>query len=116
LGLRFRFAAVALVLCLGCGSSGSEDASGAAGSSNTGGSAGRGTGSDAASDADVSGYPPGPYGNAQGEVLADLELDGYLRHESSGLAYQASFGRVRLSDVRTSAPTAYALIHISGFT
>jgi hypothetical protein len=120
--LRAGFSGVVLVLNLGCGSDDSAAAGGQTGSGGSGGSGAAaaggsaGTLAEAGADADQTGYPPGPYGTATGDVLADLELDGYLRHESAGLAYEASFGSVQLSDVRATAPAGHALIHVSGFT
>lgn len=106
---------------LGCGSS--SDAGGTGGAPGSGGSGGSSAGAggaivDAAPDV-LTGrgpYPTGPYGNQQGDVLADLELEGYLRHDTTGFAYQGSFAPVRLSDVRATAPTTHAVIHVSGFT
>lgn len=113
-----------LLLAVGCGSS--EAGSAGSGASGAGGSGGTGSfdasggasggAMDAAADGTLDAYPPGPYGNQVGDVLADLETQGYLRHDATGLAYEAPFGTVRLSDVRATAPVAHAVIHVSGFT
>jgi hypothetical protein len=109
-----------VLLALGCGSSSNEGGGG--GTTGSGGAGGALDGSagalaDASPDATGIGpYPNGPYGTQVGDVLADLETEGYLRHETGGYAYQASFETVRLSDLRATAPVGHALIHISGFT
>jgi len=61
-------------------------------------------------------YPSGPYGTAVGSVVADLELMGYLREATTGLATEATYGAAKLSDVRARATVKYAVIHVSGFT
>lgn len=61
-------------------------------------------------------YPDGPYGSAQGKVLPDLQLEGYLRMDKTGLATSAPLAPVKLSEVRTQAGDAkYMLIHVSAF-
>ena len=77
----------------------------------TAGDAGNGVGT-----AGASAYPAGPYGNQIGSVLPNLELLGYVRHDTTGLASDATLESVNLQDVRASAPRPYAMIHISGFT
>ena len=61
-------------------------------------------------------YPEGPYGNAVGQVLGDLDFVGYLRNEPKGLATSATLAPVKLSEVRSQAgEIKYALIHVSAF-
>ena len=118
---------VFLMAITGCSSSsdstGSAEATGGMGGS--GGTATAGAGGSAAGTSGVGGgaagaptvgYPPGPYGTREGDVLADLETVGYLKHDPVGLAYGAPFGVVRFSDIRETATVPYAIIHVSGFT
>lgn len=118
MGTRFGIVAVTFWL-LGCGAQESGDASsGGAGSggqssadSGLGGSLGGGQ------DADTNaGYPSGPYGTQPGDVLANLELVGYLRHDTTGLAYAAELGPISFESIRQSTDKTHALIHVSGFT
>ncbi|HMR05634.1 MAG TPA: hypothetical protein PKA88_07640 [Polyangiaceae bacterium] len=122
-----------VVLAVGCGGS---DGSGVGGpgvgsggfGAATGGSGGSGAslaldaggGLDAAPDAKGVGgapaYPAGPYGNQVGSVLPNLEMLGYVRHDTTGLASEATLETVDFADLRAGAPKGLALIHISGFT
>jgi hypothetical protein len=61
-------------------------------------------------------YPEGPYGKSVGQVLGDIELVGYLRNETSGLATSAERRAIKLSEIRAQAGDAkYAFIHVSAF-
>ena len=111
-------------LLLACSSANHAGSAGSAGGGAGGGTATGGSGgtvADAAmggsggSTANL-GYPAGPYGTSEGDVLADLELEGYLRDETTGFAYEASFGPIRFSDIRKSTQKSYAVFHVSGFT
>lgn len=139
--MRVAFALFVLVALAGCGGSG-DDAAGGAGSGGSGavgtggsgaagvggsgagggngGSAGVATGGSAGSlgigGQTGSSYPPGPYGNQVGQVLPNLQVEGYLRHDATGLAYQAQYKPLTFADIRDSSPKAHALIHVSGFT
>jgi hypothetical protein len=124
-----------LALAAGCGGSDEQGVGGpargiggfAAGAA-TGGQGGggglaldAGGGVDAAPDAPVGvggapTYPAGPYGNQVGSVLPNLEMLGYLRHDTAGLASEATLATVHFADLRASAPKSFAMIHISGFT
>lgn len=137
--MRFAVGILLLLSLSGCGSSAAtERASGGAGTSgsaNAGGStnAGGGVGNGAANGAggaagEPSGggafgvggagaaYPAGPYGNQLGDVLPNIELEGYLSTETTGLAYQAPFQSLTFADVRQNTDKTHALIHVSGFT
>lgn len=63
-----------------------------------------------------SSYPSGPYGTAVGAVVTDLELVGYVRDATTGLATESTYGAAKLSDIRARATVKYAVIHVSGFT
>jgi hypothetical protein len=122
-----RWAVVLLALpFLGCGGSesGGGSGTGTGGTVGNGGSGGQivaDSGFDAPSVDDAgseagNGYPSGPYGTQAGDTLADLEMEGYLRHDSTGLAYSADFGAVSFASIRASTDKTHALIHVSGFT
>lgn len=82
-----RLAIVAMVACLvGCGSHASDDSSG------------------------------GTKGGNSFGVLPDLELWGYLRTETKGLASDATLGPITFETIRQSTDKTHALIHVSGFT
>ncbi|GMV19714.1 MAG: hypothetical protein AMXMBFR56_79380 [Polyangiaceae bacterium] len=49
-------------------------------------------------------------------ALPELELRGYLRNDTTGLATEAAFGALDFDSVRQSTDKAHALIHVSGFT
>ena len=66
--------------------------------------------------ADAASYPSGPYGSAVGDTVPNLELIGYVREATTGLATEAAYGAARLSDVRARTSVKYAVIHVSGFT
>ena len=104
-----RFAIIALLLGLfGCSARDSDES-------------GRGSGGNSFADAGVGGatgyaYPTGPYGTAVGDVVADLQVWGYVRHDATGLATAAVLGPVSFGSIRQSTDKTHALIHVSGFT
>lgn len=62
-------------------------------------------------------YPAGPYGTDVGKVVANLDLEGYVRFEpTTGLATSATYGPTSFADLRAKSPKKHALIHVSGFT
>lgn len=62
-------------------------------------------------------YPAGPYGAAVGEVVANLELEGYVRYApTTGLATTATYGATSFAAIRAGSPKKYAIVHVSGFT
>lgn len=67
--------------------------------------------------ADTAGYPPGPYGNAVGDTIADLALEGYVRFgETTGLAKDVPYAPTSFADLRAKSPQKWAIVHVSGFT
>lgn len=60
-------------------------------------------------------YPPGPYGIKVGAILPDFAAQGYLHLGSTGVATDADYVALRLSDVRAKAPQRWAMIHEVGF-
>lgn len=105
--MAVRLALVAIALCfLGCGAEPASDSGGGRGntSGGTGGAFGGGA------------YPSGPYGNLTGDVIADLELFGYLRNDPTGLATSTPVGTLSFASIRDSTEKTHALIHVSGFT
>jgi hypothetical protein len=62
-------------------------------------------------------YPAGPYGTMVGNVVANLELEGYTRYApTTGLATTATYGATSFATLRSTSPKKYALVHVSGFT
>ncbi len=62
-------------------------------------------------------HPAGPYGTAVGEVVANLELEGYVRYApTTGLATTATYGPTSFAAIRAASPKKYAIVHVSGFT
>jgi len=60
-------------------------------------------------------YPAGPYGNAVGDVLTDLKLQGYVDDAADAIANTKPFvDSYSLEDVRASG-AKYALVHVSEF-
>lgn len=55
-------------------------------------------------------------GNSFGATVPDLDLWGYIRHDTTGLATDATLGPVTFEAIRESTDKPYALIHVSGFT
>jgi hypothetical protein len=55
-------------------------------------------------------------GTKFGVALPELELWGYLRTDSTGLATEAVLGPVSFAAIRDSTDRTHALIHVSGFT
>ena len=60
-------------------------------------------------------YPDGPYGNAVGDVLGDLKLQGYLNEAADAISNTKPFvDAYSLEDVRATG-AKYALVHVSEF-
>ena len=62
------------------------------------------------------GKPGASAGGRIGEVVPELELWGYVRAETTGLATDATLGPVSWEAIRQSTSNSHALIHVSGFT
>jgi hypothetical protein len=60
-------------------------------------------------------YPPGPYGTQLGDVVANLQLRGYVNDTAEGLANAQPLVDVSFDDVRKSCK-GYALVHVSDYT
>jgi len=122
---------VASLATLGCGSS---DDSTTAAAADTGTSAsdtsvddtatsGDDTGappSDTATSSDTGGdpfgaYPAGPYGNKVGDVVANLDWEGYVSPLSDALANTKPYVTTSMDKLRRDAKKGYALIHVSEF-
>lgn len=50
------------------------------------------------------------------QALPELELWGYLRNDTTGLATDAALGALDFASVRQSTDKPHALVHVSGFT
>jgi len=60
-------------------------------------------------------YPDGPYGNAEGDVLTNLKLQGYVNDKGDVISNTLPFvDTYSLEDVRASG-AKYALVHVSEF-
>lgn len=130
-----RRISVGLVLALqvGAGACGADDAAGGGGSggvAQSGGSGGLSAGAggvatggsaggalDAGADApiDYGPYPPGPYGNAVGDTIANLAWEGYVNITAAASSDTLPYGDYSTDDLRKSG-RPYGLIHISAFT
>jgi hypothetical protein len=64
------------------------------------------------SDAGVGAYPEGPYGNMEGQLLEDLQLQGYVNIDGAALSTMLAFGPTSLQALRQTG-RRYALIHTS---
>ena len=60
-------------------------------------------------------YPSEPYGNAVGDTLTNLKLQGYLNEEADAISNTKPFvDSYSLEDVRATG-ASYALVHVSEF-
>jgi hypothetical protein len=59
-------------------------------------------------------YPAGPYGNREGDVLANLAWEGYQNLEGRAVSTTLPYGPVTLQSIRETG-RHYALVHISEF-
>jgi hypothetical protein len=73
------------------------------------------TTSDAPSDAVALGpYPGGPYGTNEGDVLADLQWEGYVDELGDAPAKSKPYGTTSMSAIRSTG-RRYALVHLAEF-
>jgi hypothetical protein len=71
---------------------------------------------DAPVDADFGPFPPGPYGNKVGDVMANLQWEGYLDDLADAVANTKPYVAMTSMDaLRKKAPKGYALVHVSEF-
>lgn len=71
---------------------------------------------DANADADLFGaYPSGGYGNAIGDVVANLAWEGYENDLADSIASTKPYVKTDLDALRRKAPKGYAMIHVSEF-
>jgi hypothetical protein len=60
-------------------------------------------------------YPGEPYGNAVGDTLTNLQLQGYLNEEADAISNTKPFvDSYSLEDIRATG-AGYALVHVSEF-
>jgi hypothetical protein len=112
--------ALAALLVVGAGCSSSSDtppaepraeADTGAVAPETGGGEDTGLLADAASDT-----PAGPCGNKVGDVLCDVQLEGYIRNETTGLATDGTtWGAFTLDEALGKATQPYAFVYNSSF-
>jgi hypothetical protein len=73
------------------------------------------TASDAGDDAAALGpYPAGPYGTNEGNVLADLQWEGYVDETGDAPAKSKPYGATSMGAIRSSG-RRYALVHLAEF-
>lgn len=59
-------------------------------------------------------YPEGPYGNREGQVLANLAWEGYVNPTGEEVSTALAFGPTSLQELRGDG-RGYALIHLAEF-
>src|SRR5262245_6962677 len=59
---------------------------------------------------DLAGYPPAPYGNKVGDVIAPLVWEGFINPGANGLANGAPYGALAMNDLHHSG-NKYALLY-----
>lgn len=65
--------------------------------------------------ANIGPYPSGPYGNAEGDTLTNLKLQGYVNDKGDAISNTLPFvSSYSLEKVRASG-AKYALVHVSEF-
>lgn len=69
---------------------------------------------DVVADASAGPYPPGPYGNRMGDVLANLSWEGYVNSAGGAISTTRPYGTTTLQQLRGSG-RGYALVHVSDF-
>lgn len=127
--LRSLMAALACVASVACGGSGGDgatvattdaaadsfvDASDASEPADVA-AADTATAGDAPSDAVVLGpYPSGPYGTNEGDVLADLQWEGYVDELGDAPAKTKPYVTTSMGAIRNSG-RRYALVHLAEF-
>jgi hypothetical protein len=57
-------------------------------------------------------YPAGPYGNREGQVLADLRLDGYVNLAADRVSTELPFVQTSMAALRGRG-RGYGLVHLS---
>jgi len=101
----FLVVLVAAPLFAACSSSKTEQATGPVGNA----------GAPADARPNIGPYPSEPYGNAVGDTLANLQLQGYLNEEADAISNTKPFvDSYSLEDVRATG-AGYALVHVSEF-
>jgi hypothetical protein len=92
-------------LTVACSSSETDQATGPAGNA----------GAPADARPNLGPYPSEPYGNAVGDTLANLKLQGYLNEEADAISNTKPFvDSYSLEDVRATG-ASHALVHVSEF-
>ncbi len=62
----------------------------------------------------AAGYPPGPYGNQAGAVIAPLTWEGYVNEAADAVSTTKPFVAYSMEAVRKSGK-AYAFVHVAEF-
>ena len=69
---------------------------------------------DSSADADVGPYPAGPYGNAMGDVIANLSWEGYVNTTGGAVSTTRPYTPTSMQAQRMLG-RRYALVHVSEF-
>lgn len=59
-------------------------------------------------------YPSGPYGIEEGDVVADMELEGYVNLEADAISNTKPYTDTSLEALRRTG-RCYAVVHVSEF-
>lgn len=72
--------------------------------------------SDAPSDVGFGPYPPAPYGNKVGDVMANLVWEGYVNDLADAISNTKPYvASTSMDALRKKASKGYALVHVSEF-
>lgn len=115
LARSFLVLLVGAPLFAACSSSVADQTKSPVGSAGTPADAHSNMGSNTDARANVGPYPGEPYGNAVGDTLTNLQLQGYLNEAADAISNTKPFvDSYSLEDVRATG-AKYALVHVSEF-
>lgn len=98
----------------GSATAGTTSGGSSAGGMASGGSSVGGSGNPGACFDTGSAYPAGPYGNDEGDVVANLELEGYVNLEADAISNTKPYVDTSLEALRRTG-RCYAVVHVSEF-
>ncbi|MGZ3452339.1 MAG: hypothetical protein ACXWUG_20560 [Polyangiales bacterium] len=71
---------------------------------------------DAPMDVGFGPYPPAPYGNKVGDVMANLQWEGYVNDLADAISNTKPYvASTSMDELRKKASKGYALVHVSEF-
>ena len=59
-------------------------------------------------------YPAGPYGNAKGDIVANMDLEGYVNLDADAISNTKPYVDTSLEALRRTG-RCYAMVHVSEF-